>query len=185
MKLNIKSRSAHKGENKRFRRNGLIPAIVYGQKMDALPCLVEKEQFDAVLRHVTKGRLSTVQFSLVDEQGKEHKVIIKDIQRHRTTYDVLHLDFCLLDAKKKININIPIECTGVIDCVGIKLGGVLRQVIRKLPVSCLPKDIPEYLTIDVKDLEQKQSRRLKDLNIPEGVRPCMDINEVAVVIAKR
>ncbi len=83
------------------------------------------------------------------------------------------------------NGKIPIECTGVIDCAGIKLGGVLRQVIRTLRVQCLPKDMPEVFELDIKALSMKDSRKLKELDIPSTVRPLVKLNEVCVVIAKR
>ena len=82
-------------------------------------------------------------------------------------------------------MNIPIEFTGVADCVGVKLGGVIRQVIRGLRVRCYPKDMPESFTLDVKNMSMKDCKRLKDLDIPNTVRPLTDLNEVVVVIAKR
>jgi large subunit ribosomal protein L25 len=131
------------------------------------------------------GRLSTTKFTLVDEKGQEKKCIVKEIQYHITTYEVIHLDFEELLDDVKVNVNIPIECVGVTDCQGIKLGGVLRQVIRSLRVECFPKDMPESFELDIRALALNDSKRLKDLNIAETVRPLADLNEVAVVIAKR
>jgi len=112
-------------------------------------------------------------------------VILKEIQYEPTTYDVIHLDFIELFEDHKINVKVPIECVGAAECPGVKLGGVLRQVIRSFPVSCLPKDMPEVFQMDVRTMGMRDSRRLSDLEIPETVRPLVDLHEVAVAIVKR
>jgi len=82
-------------------------------------------------------------------------------------------------------VKVPINCIGVADCAGIKLGGFLRQVIRHVKVECLPKKIPEEFQVDIKDLGIRQSKRLSDISMPEGVKPLANLEEVVVVIAKR
>ena len=129
--------------------------------------------------------MPTSVFTLVDDKGKERKAIIKDIQYNVTNYQVIHLDFEELLDDIKVNIKVPIEFIGAAESPGVKLGGVVRQVIRHLKVRCLPKDIPTYFLLDVKDLGPRQSKRLKDLNIPQTIRPLADLNEVALVIVKR
>ncbi|QLH35668.1 MAG: 50S ribosomal protein L25/general stress protein Ctc [Parachlamydiaceae bacterium] len=187
MKLNVTKRTAgKKSESKQLRRAGQIPAIIYMRGKETADNITLKGfEFESLLRQIQPGRLSTQVFTLVDEQGKERKVLLKEIQYHVTKYDVIHLDFEELVDDVPVNVKVPIECTGVVDCIGIKLGGVLRQVIRFLKVRCLPKDIPSAFTLDIKDMEQRETRRLKDLNIPDTIRPLVDLNEVAVAIVKR
>ncbi len=186
MKLNVTNRSnEQKREAKRLRRDGRIPAALYKRGEQSETIAVDDHEFKAHLRSIKKGHLSTSIFTLVGEDGKEKRAIVKDIQYHVTTYAILHLDFEELVEDVSVNIKVPIECTGVVDCVGIKLGGVLRTVLRHLQVRCLPKDIPSCFYIDVKELKLLEKRRLKQMTIPETVRPLMDLNEVAVVIAKR
>jgi large subunit ribosomal protein L25 len=84
-----------------------------------------------------------------------------------------------------VTVNVPIQILGLADCVGIKLGGFLRQVIRSLKVSCLPKHIPQEFELDVRDLNVGQSKRLSDIAIPGTARPIGRMSEVAVVIAKK
>ena len=122
---------------------------------------------------------------MVDDKNKERRVILKDITYNPINYQVIHLDFEELHKDVKINMKVPIEMTGVVDCIGVKLGGVLRQVIRHVKVRCLPKDIPECFFLDVKNLDLRQSRRLEQLEIPETVKPIANMKEVAVLIAKR
>ncbi len=112
-------------------------------------------------------------------------MILKDIQYDPTNYSIIHLDFEELLDDVPVNVKVPIECTGVVDCTGVKLGGILRQVIRHLRVRCLPKDMPSFFQVDVKAMGIMDVKRLADLNIPQTVRPLADMNEVAVVIAKR
>lgn len=186
MKLNIVKRTADKKSDcKGLRHRGKIPAVVYVRGKASDPIAVEAAEFETILRSIKQGRLSTTKITLVDESGKEMPVLVKDIQYHVTTYSILHLDFEALADNMKIKVNVPIEFTGEVDCAGIKLGGVLRRVIRQLRVQCFPKDLPDCFAMDIATLGLKESRKLGDLNIPENVRPLMDLNEVAVVIAKR
>jgi large subunit ribosomal protein L25 len=186
MKLKVFKRELiKKSESNRIRREGNVPAVLYirGKATDAI--IVDGTEFNGLLRSVQSGRLSTTVFTLADEQGKERRAILKEIQYHPTTYKVQHLDFEELIEDHKVTLNVPIECTGVVDCVGVKLGGVLRQVLRKVRVRCLPKDIPTVFYIDVKNMGQNDKKRLAELSIPETVRPVANLNEVAVIIAKR
>jgi len=186
MKLKVFNREKiKKSESNRIRREGNIPAVVYvrGKSTDSI--VVDGSEFTSLLRTVQPGRLSTVTFSLKSDDGKERRAILKEVQYHPTTYNVQHLDFEELFDDSKVTLNVPIECTGVVDCVGVKLGGVLRQVLRKVRVRCLPKDIPSVFYIDVKNMAQNDKIRLSALDIPNTVRPVANMNEVAVIIAKR
>lgn len=186
MKLKTFKRSCEKKSDvNKARREGKIPAVLYRRGKPSDPILVEAEDYEAVLRSVKPGRLSTTVITLVDEEGKVKKVLVKDIQYHVTSYKVIHLDFEELLDDVQIKVNVPLECTGVVDCVGVKLGGVLRQVLRHLKVQCLPKDMPEVFQMDVKHLGLKDTFKLKEINIPSTVRPLLNLNEVAAVIAKR
>jgi large subunit ribosomal protein L25 len=186
MQLNVFKRTlSTKGEVNRIRREGNIPAILYVKGKETQPLFVRAVDLETILRTIPTGRLSTTVFSLADEQGKQRKAILKEIQYEPTSYRVRHLDFEELFDHLEVNVKVPIEMVGTVDCIGVKLGGILRQIIRFLRVRCLPKDIPEVLRIDVKNLGQNESKRLGDLEIPQTVRPLTDLKEVAVLIAKR
>lgn len=186
MKLQFNERqSEKKSQAKALRREGLVPAVIYHRSKPAETVTVDTVEFTTLLRKVQAGRLSTTIFTLVGSDGKEKKAIIKDIQYNPVNYSIIHLDFEELLDDVTVNVKVPIECTGVVDCVGIKLGGFLRQVIRYLRINCLPKDIPTHFQLNVENLEIFQSMRIKDLTIPNTVRPLANLNEVVVVIAKR
>lgn len=184
MELTIYKRTAAKSDKKKLRLQKDIPAVLYGKGMENENIYVKGSEFDEILRKIKKGSLPTIVFSLKEGKHK-HKAIIKDIQYHRTTYNIEHIDFLVLDDKVPVCVNVPIDYTGVNDCPGIKLGGVLRRVIRTLKVRCLPKDIPAEFYIDVSMLGMEESKRLSDIDLPKNVRPLGQMKEVAVAIAKR
>jgi large subunit ribosomal protein L25 len=185
MKLAVKERVREKKKDlKQIRRDGNIPAIIYSSKGQTETLIVDGAEFGAILRDMKPGQLPTTVFTLTGGK-KDRRVIIKDIQYHLTTYKVSHIDFEELIENIPVSVKVPVNCTGVVDCIGIKLGGFLRQVVRHVKVECLPNHIPAEFIVDVKDLGIRQSRRLKDIVMPKGVRPLTSPDEVVVVIAKR
>lgn len=180
----FKRNASRKSELKQIRREGNIPAVLYSKGEAGENIAVNGTEFKALLRGVKPGFLSTTVF-ILNGDGRKCRAIVKEIQYKSTNYEVSHLDFVELLDDVRINVKVPIQCTGVIECVGIKLGGVLRQVIRALKVSCLPNEIPGEFYLDVRELGIKQTKRLAAIEIPANVRPLVDLNEVAVVIAKR
>jgi large subunit ribosomal protein L25 len=185
MKLAVSKRvSGKKGENNRLRREGNIPGILYGHNEAGTPIQLKADEMKTILRNLKPGLLGTTVFEL-DFAGKKHKAIIKDIQYHVTSYEIEHIDFVLCKEDKAVTVNVPIQILGAADCVGVKLGGFLRQAIRTLKVSCLPKHIPQEFVVDVRDLSVAQSKRLSDIAIPANVRPLGKMNEVAVIVAKK
>ncbi len=186
MKLNmIKRESKTKGETNRLRREGFIPANMYHNGKPGHSVAVNDAEFQAHLRAVKPGHLPTQKFTLVGADGKETTCLIKEIQYHPTTYKVIHLDFEELDEGVPVNVKVPIVCTGVLDCAGIKVGGVLRQVIRHCPVRCMPKDIPTSFKLDIKEMNLGDKKRLRDLNLPDSVRPLKELKQVAILIARK
>ena len=170
--------------NKRLRSEGNIPAVIYAAGKKNENIFLKNEDFSAVLRHIEKGKLSTVIFTL-KEGKKKRKAIIKDIHYHLTSYKVIHIDFEELEDKRPVNIKVPITCTGIAECVGVKAGGVFRQVIRYLRIRCLPKHIPTELFIDVTEVNTGLAKRLSDIPLPEGVKPLDRMSEVVASVGKR
>ncbi len=185
MKLAVKQRISEKKKDiKEIRRDGNVPAIIYSSKGQSEKLIIDGAEFKTVLREMKPGQLPTTIFTLSDGK-KERRAIVKDIQYHLTTYIVSHIDFEELIDDVPVNVKVPVNCIGVVDCMGIKLGGFLRQVVRHVKVECLPKHIPAEFIVDVKDLGIRQSKRLKDIKMPAGVRALASQEEVLVVIAKR
>ena len=180
----FKRQVGSKGLLNKLRREGSIPAVVYSKGKKGEHIYLDGAEFKASLRCIDEGYLSTMVFDLEGE-GFNGQVIVKDIQYNIISYDVIHLDFLQLYDEETVVVNVPIECVGANDCVGVKLGGVLRQVIRSMKIKCPSNNIPRKLEVDVSNLSVNQSLRLRDLAIPSYVEPIVDMNEVVVVIAKR
>lgn len=186
MKLKLIKRSAEKkSEANKLRRDGYIPAVIYSKGEEGQCVAVRSDEFNAFIRNIQKGRLPTTIVTLESEDGKTIRAIIKDIQYNIINYNVIALDFEELHDERPVNIKVPVECTGVAECAGVKQGGVLRQVIRYVRVRCKPEHIPSVFNIDVAELQMRHSRRLSDIAWPETVRPLANLKEVAVVVAKR
>jgi large subunit ribosomal protein L25 len=185
MKLSVFPRASEKkSDTKKLRRQGEVPGVLYGLEETNRNVCFKLDELQAILRQLAPGLLATTLFEL-QEDGKLHKAVVKEIQYHPASYAILHVDFALVSDKNPVTVNVPIQVTGLAECAGIKLGGFMRQVVRSLKVSCLPKDIPQALILDIRELDVGQSKTLADLSIPEGVRPLAVMKEVAVVIAKK
>jgi large subunit ribosomal protein L25 len=185
MKLTMTSRDVKKkGAINEIRRRGDIPAVIYSTGNPCEPIVIKGSEFEAHLRTLKQGQLPTSIFTLKDGK-KERRALIKDIQRTITDYRVSHIDFEELDEAVPVSLRIPINFTGVAECIGVKLGGFLRQVIRFVKVECLPGKIPSEFLIDVRDLGIRQTKRLSDIAMPKGVKPLAPLEEVVVVVAKK
>ena len=185
MKLTATKRAeTNKSAIKQVRREGNIPAVLYAQNKEAQSMVIPGIEFNTILREMQPGMLSTMVFELSID-GKKVRAIIKDIQYQLTNYQVSHLDFQELSDAAPVTVNVRVNCVGVMDCIGIKLGGFLRQVARHIKVECLPKDLPKEFVVDVRNLGIRQAIRRADIEMPQGVKALTPANEVVVVIAKK
>jgi len=185
MELTVDKRAVgKKSATKQIRREGNIPAILYSKGEKGIEIVVNGIAFKKILNTIEKGTLSSKVIALLVD-GKPIRVIVKEIQYHPTTYNIIHIDFEQLHEELPVTLNIPVVCMNAMDCAGVKLGGVIRQVIRKLKVTCLPKHIPDQFELDVRPLLMGQALKLNKLKIPDTVIPRMNLKEVAVVIAKK
>lgn len=185
MKLNVSKRAGEKkSELTQLRHQGDIPAALYINEKPSEKIIVKGAEFEAVIRSLPKGYLPTTIFEL-DFDGKKQRAIVKDIQYHPTTYRILHLDFMTIDEKSQIDVKVPVTIVGEADCVGVKLGGFVRQVKRHITVRCSPKDIPTDFKVSVKELSIGEAKRISDIDCGEAIRPLGAPKEIVVVIAKR
>jgi large subunit ribosomal protein L25 len=166
--LNAKGREdTGKGASRRLRRlAGEIPAIVYGGKKD--PAQISLAHKDVSKALENEGFYSQV-ISL-DVDGKIEDVIIKDIQRHPAKAIILHMDFFRISKTTKLTTKIPLHFINEDTCVGVKLGGgLIAHSMTELDIQCLPKDLPEYLEVDMAEVELGQTVHVSDIKLPEGV----------------
>lgn len=187
VEIQITKRSTHsKGETKRLRREGKVPCVIYAQNTTPEHVSLPAVAFAEVIRNIESGFLPTTIFTLVNEQGKKIRAIVKDIQYNVTNYDVIHLDFQELVDNQPVVVKVPVECINQIDCIGVKAGGFLRFVMRHVKVQCnTPSVIPSFFQIDVRELGLNQFKRVSDLAIPKGVQPVGKAEDIVVTIVKR
>lgn len=185
MQLTAKSRAEEtKGGIKQMRRRGTIPAVLYSPGKETQSITIDRVELETALRGIKEGMLSTSVFKLDLDKHKK-KVIVKDVQYHPTNYRVLHMDFEELEENVPVTIKVPISLTGIMDCIGVKLGGFLRQVVRTVKIECLPKHIPTHFEVDVRDLAVGKSLKLSDLPMPTGVKAVSPADQVVVLVSKK
>ncbi|MEX0901772.1 MAG: 50S ribosomal protein L25/general stress protein Ctc [Pseudohongiellaceae bacterium] len=156
-----------KGASRRLRRlNKEIPAILYGGNKDPL-CLSipHKEITKAVENEAFFSHIITLNIGKQQEQA-----IIKDLQRHPAKPFILHADFQRVSADEEIHVNVPIHFVNEEKCVGVKTGGgSIIKTLTELEIVCLPKDLPEYLEVDMLGVDLNESVHISDIALPEGV----------------
>jgi large subunit ribosomal protein L25 len=154
-----------KSANRKLRKEGLIPATVYGLGEDAVSLKIGPKIVAKVLASDT-GRNSLVYLQREGTDIRRH-VIIKDLQRHPVTGRLVHVDFMRVDPKHKVRVRVPIRLTGT--PAGAKEGGTLEFVHREIEVECLPHAIPAHIDVDVSPLKIGENIRLGQVAIPAGI----------------
>lgn len=171
---------AGKGASRRLRRAGLVPAIVYGGHLDPQPIAVSHNE---LVRHLEHEAFYShvLDLKIGDEVTK---VVLKDIQRHPAKPQILHLDFMRVSQDEKIRMIVPLHFINEDKCKGIRMGGHAFHLITEVEVSCLPKDLPEFIAVDMTDLDVGSILHLSELKLPEGVAlaHAPDPDEPVVVI---
>jgi large subunit ribosomal protein L25 len=174
--LNAENREIEgKSSSRLLRRGGSIPAVIYGGSKEPLRIsILEKD-----ISKASSVPGFTTQILSISVAGKEENVIIKEIQRHPATERVLHADLMRVNPDTKISISVPIRFINEESCVGVKMhGGVVSHLINDIDISCLASNLPEYLEIDVEEMDIGDSVFLSALKLPEGVEiPVLSLGE--------
>ena len=165
--LDIESRTElGKGHSRRLRRQGKVPAVLYGGGQNPTPIMLDQTK---LLHQMEREAFQTSILTL--NLGKETQaVVVKDVQRHPAKRQVLHLDFQRIVEDEKITLLVPIHYTGQDDAIGVKdQGGEVAIIVADVEISCLPRDLPEFLELNISGLELNQRMNLSELGAPEGV----------------
>ena len=166
------------GALKRLRREGLVPAIVYGKKFDNINLKVNAKEVRDLLAHSTSENI------LVDlqiEGGGNQLALIQDVTHNPLSGNILHIDFHAVREDEKIHARVPVRLTG--ESAGVKLGGMLEHQIHSLEISCLPKDLPEAIVYDVTHLNTGDFVHVRELTFPEGVQPKLAGDVIVIHVA--
>jgi len=153
-----------KGASRRLRREGMVPAVIYGADEDPQSItlkhseMLKRQDHEAFYSHILT----------VNVDGKATKAILRDMQRHPAKPIIMHMDFLRIDEKKPIRVNVPLHFAGADVAPGVKAGGMLTHDVVEVALDVLPKHLPEYIEIDVSGMEIGDSVHLSDLALPES-----------------
>jgi large subunit ribosomal protein L25 len=164
----------------RLRREGQVPAVVYGLGGDNLPVSVSARE----LAHALSGDTGVNTLITLEVDGERHTALARQIQRNPVRGDFLHVDFIRVDPDKTVTAEVPIHLDG--EPEGVKSGGLLEQLHFTLSIEAKPSDIPAAIAIDVSALEIGDQLRVAELTLPAGVTTTQEADElVAQVVAPR
>ena len=174
-----------KGASRRLRRSGQIPAVVYGAHQDPQSVQIDHNQILLASQH--EWFYSAILD--LDVDGKAQKVILRDMQRHPYKQLIMHLDFQRVSENEAIRVNVPLHFLNQEKSVAGKTSGVVvTHELNEVEISCLPKDLPEFIEVDLSGLQIGQIMHLSELKLPVGVEiPELRLgkeHDVAVVVAK-
>lgn len=155
-----------KGASRRLRRLGKVPAVIYGGKDKALSVSVSHNEMWKALK--VEAFYSHILTLTLD--GQSQQVVLKDLQRHPVDETLLHIDFQRILADQILRRAVPLHFKGADVAPGVKIGGgIVEHHLNQVDVECLPKDLPEYLEIDLSGLELNDVVHLSQIKLPEGV----------------
>jgi large subunit ribosomal protein L25 len=162
-----------------FRKQGFVPGVLYGGRKDTITILVNKRSLMDAL-HTEMG--SHVIFSLnVEGEKAEQYAILKDRQKDPISQDLMHIDFQRISMQEAIEVSVAFKIIG--EAPGVKAGGVLELVLHEVKISCLPKDMPQNIEVNVGALEIGNSVHIKDLVLPKGVKVLADAENIVLHVA--
>ena len=167
---------AGKGIARALRREGLVPAVIYGDKKDP-------EGISLQIREIKKlfntGRMMNTLLE-IDLEGKKPRVIARDVQLHPVRDDILHADFLRLGKGAKIAVEVSVSFLNEETCPGLKQGGVLNVVRYTVELNCPADNIPETIELDLAEAEMNDSLHISEVKLPDGVEPVISDRDFTI-----
>lgn len=166
------------GALKQMRREGLVPAVIYGAGTENENVKVDAKVFSDLLHHSASESILVN----LDIQGTKRLALIQDVQHNSLTNEIVHVDFLAVNENELITAVIPVEAIGI--AAGVKAGGILDVQLHDLEIQCLPKDLPEIIEVDVTALKLGEALHLGDVPFPEGVKPTLNADVVLAIVSE-
>jgi large subunit ribosomal protein L25 len=160
---------------RRIRRTGRIPAVIYGHSGNSFTIDLDANEFANGIKGISESTIVTVE---VD--GRSHDAFVKATQRNIMDGRILHVDFYEVESNTMLRARVPLHIQG--NPVGVREGGIFESPLHDVEVECLPKDLPERLTVDVSGLGVNQSIHVRDLSLGEGVRLISGGDQVVALV---
>jgi large subunit ribosomal protein L25 len=162
-------------EARRLRRDGRIPAVLYGRSGQAISIDLDAKEFVNGVKNISESTIVTVEID-----GKTHDAFVKDTQRRITDGNIIHVDFYEVESGIALRAKVSVHIYGT--PIGVREGGVLEFPLHEIEVECLPKDLPERIEVDVSDLKVNQSIHVRDIVLGEGVRLISASDQVVALV---
>lgn len=154
-----------KGASRRLRCIDQVPAVLYGAGQDPVSLSFEH---NLLLRSLAQEAFYS-HILTINYDGVTEKAVLKAVQRHPAKPRILHLDLQRINENEKIKMHVPLHYINADKCVGVKAGGIVSHHLIDVEILCLPKDLPEYIEVDIAHLNIGQALHLSDLQMPAGV----------------
>ena len=167
IEINAKERkSKGTGASRRLRHEGTTPGILYGGVKDAISLDIDTKELFMQFRHEA-FHASILTLNL---EGKKESVILRDFQMHPVRNNIQHIDFQRINENEKISVKVPFHFINEETAPGVKIeGGLVSHIMTEIDISCLPKDLPQYIEVDLGELAMGESIHLSEVTVPEGV----------------
>ena len=165
---------------RKLRQNDYIPAILYGYGIEPLLLKLKRKGTERIIRHLESHNV--MGDLLIEKNGKKEKVkvVLKEVQVDPVKERILHLDFYQVRMDKPITLTIPLHFTG--EAPGIEKGGILDEEMREITIECLPKDVPDFIKVDISSLDIGETLLVKDIKTDEKIKILEDEDKVVVSI---
>jgi len=173
-------KSTGKGISKALRRQGLIPGVLYGPKSEPIPISVDKLDIEKLFKHSGSNQ-APLNLTIKNGESIKKTAMIKDLQLHPVSRRFLHIDLYEVAMDKKIQVRVPVVLTGM--AKGTEAGGTLQLIRRELDVLCFPLDIPEFITIDVSEMQIGDSIHVEEITVSESIEVLADTNFTVVTVS--
>ncbi|MBW1813157.1 MAG: 50S ribosomal protein L25 [Deltaproteobacteria bacterium] len=171
--------SVGNGPAKALRRDGRVPAILYGPGKDAVMLSVSTSELGNIIKDSSKGQLF-VEIVIGDKAKEKRYAMVKELQTSPVSREILHIDFYEISMDRKIRVNVPVVAVG--KSKGVELGGVLNIIRRELEVLCLPGEIPDAFEIDITDMDVGDSVHVDEIPLMGDVEIQADVNFTVLTI---
>ncbi len=174
--LTVEARTIRGKKLASLRSAGKLPAVVYGPKEESTPLTLDRVEFEKLFKQT--GESSVI---VLNGLGSPKEVLVHDVAFDALRGGMTHVDFYAIEAGKEITMNIPLEFIG--EAPAIKLGGTLTKVLHEIEITCMPKDIPQHIDVDVSVLDDFEKQiHVKDLTIPKGVTLETSLEDVVALV---
>lgn len=164
-----------KGELNKARKEGNVPAQLYGKEIAPMSLFINCDDFEDIARRVTESMIIDLNLG-----GKKYPTLVKEVQKENISDEILHIDFNLIEKGHKIRVKVPLHLSGIAQ--GVRDGGILEHATHDIEVECEPDALPEKIEIDITNLEVNHALHVKDISIPEGVKLLTNPETVIAII---